>query len=85
MIHIGSGFKRGLLQAGADRRGNMRGCCAVFQHCFKRVFNNAAERTAPAGMGGTDDAVFCIQKQYRRAVGGADADYTLRMQAVMTR
>ena len=72
--HIGAAFKGLLLQAGAEGRGNVCFFRSVFQHELQRVFNNAVQGAAPAGMGGADNPVAGVIKQNRAAVGRAKSE-----------
>ena len=67
-------FVGGRADARSYRGGNVCGLCAPFDHRVNRCADNAIERAAPSGMGGTDDARLGIHHQDGGTIRGEDAN-----------
>ena len=63
-------FVRALGDSRADSGDDGFAFCAERQHGVERVFNDAAKRAFPTGMGGGDNIMLPIGEQYRHAIGG---------------
>src|SRR5580700_1904458 len=71
---IGADFVIGLPDHRSDDGADLAARGAEPLHGIDRGLDDAGERAAPAGMGGTDDAGVWLGEEDRPAIGGADAD-----------
>jgi hypothetical protein len=72
---IGRDFVAAGANGGADRREEIGGLAAKFElHAADGFLGDADEGAAPTSVNGGDRAFFRIDKEYRHAIGGLDAE-----------